>query len=85
MPYFTEKLNCSEDAILTELQDLQKRIARLNFLKTIVYSFFNPPEDDKTINRIAKIITQQTTLKPIKLMVVHNNTSDQTTITWCLF
>ena len=44
-----------------------------------MYSFLTPREDDKTINRIAKIITQQTTLKTNQINAVVdycNNTKD---------
>ena len=81
MPYLTEKLNRSEDAILTELQDLQKQeLLSLNYSKndSVLY-FLTPREDDKTINRIAKIITQQTTLKTNQINAVVdycNNTKD---------
>ena len=68
MPYLTEKLNRSEDAILTESRSAKTGIAQLKLFQNDSVLFFNPREDDKTINRIAKIITQQTTLKPIKLM-----------------
>ena len=81
MPYLTEKLNRSEDAILTELQDLQKQeLLSLNYSKTdSVLYFLTPREDDNTINRIAKIITQQTTLKTNQINAVVdycNNTKD---------
>ena len=81
MPYLTEKLNRSEDAILTELQDLQQQeLLSLNYSKndSVLY-FLTPREDDKTINRIAKIITQQTTLKTNQINAVVdycNNTKD---------
>ena len=43
MPYLTEKLNRSEDAILTELQDLQKQeLLSLNYSKNDSVLFFNP-------------------------------------------
>lgn len=81
MPYLTEKLNRSEDAILTELQDLQQQeLLSLNYSKNdSVLHFLTPREDDKTINRIAKIITQQTTLKTNQINAVVdycNNTKD---------
>ena len=41
MPYLTEKLNRSEDAILTELQDLQKQeLLSLNYSKNDSVLFF---------------------------------------------
>lgn len=81
IPYLTEKLNCSEDAIITELQDLQKQeLLSFNYSKNdSVLHFLTPREDDKTINRIAKIITQQTTLKTNQINAVVdycNNTKD---------
>lgn len=81
MPYLTEKLKRSEDAIITELQDLQKQeLLSFNYSKNdSVLHFLMPREDDKTINRIAKIITQQTTLKTNQINAVVsycNNTKD---------
>lgn len=72
MPYLTEKLNRSEDAIINELQDLQKQeLLSFNYSKNdSVLHFLMPREDDKTINRIAKIITQQTTLKTNQINAV---------------
>lgn len=81
MPYLTEKLNRSEDTIITELQDLQKQeLLSFNYSKNdSILHFLTPREDDKTINRIAKIIIQQTTLKTnqINAVVAYcNNTKD---------
>lgn len=81
IPYLTEKLNCSEDDIITDLEDLQKQeLLSLNYSKNdSVLHFLTPREDDKTINRIAKIITQQTTLKTNQINAVVdycNNTKD---------
>ncbi|WP_298556733.1 RecQ family ATP-dependent DNA helicase [uncultured Algibacter sp.] len=60
-----EKASVSESRITHILQELENdKIISLNLAKTDAQiTFITPREDDKTINRIAKIIEQQNTLK----------------------
>jgi len=59
------KASIDEDTIITTLIHLEKdNIISLNLTKTDAeITFLEPREDDKTINRIARIITEQNSLK----------------------
>jgi len=61
----TEKASISESRLTTILKELENdKIITLNLAKTDAQiTFIEPREDDKTINRIAKIIEQQNKLK----------------------
>lgn len=60
-----EKASVSENIIINTLKTLEKnQIIILNLMQTDAQiTYLEPREDDKTINRIARIIEQQNTLK----------------------
>ena len=61
----TKKASVSEPVLIKTLQQLEEdKVISLNLAKTDAQvTFIEPREDDKTINRIAKIIEQQNKLK----------------------
>src|SRR5690606_2722107 len=61
----SEKASASQTSIINGLTQLERdEIIMLNLTKTDAQiTFIEPREDDKTINRIAKIIKQQNQLK----------------------
>lgn len=68
------KASCSEEDVINALERMEKdEIINLNISTTDAeITFLEPREDDKTINRIAKIIEQQHSLKHQQVQSVIN-------------
>jgi len=74
-----DKASVSEDHLLKTLEKLETdNLITLNQSKTDAQiTFIEPREDDKTINRISKIIEQQNTLKHKQVNAVLNYVSNE--------